>query len=185
MLIKERSSGIYRLSSYYTARTVGDLPMELILPTIFVTITYWMGGLKSSLTTFIMTLMIVLYNVLVSQGVGLALGAILMDAKKAATLSSVLMLVFLLAGGYYIQHIPGFIAWLKYISFSHYCYKLLVGVQYTWDEVYECGPGLHCGVMDYEGIKNLSLGNMMWDVLALTLMLLLYRFLAYVALRNL
>ena len=108
-----------------------------------------------------------------------------MDAKKAATLSSVLMLVFLLAGGYYIQHIPGFIAWLKYISFSHYCYKLLVGVQYTWDEVYECGPGLHCGVMDYEGIKNLSLGNMMWDVLALTLMLLLYRFLAYVALRNL
>ncbi|KAL0685337.1 hypothetical protein Bca4012_052185 [Brassica carinata] len=165
MLIKERSSGIYRLSSYYTARTVGDLPMELILPTIFVTITYWMGGLKSSLTTFIMTLMIVLYNVLVSQGVGLALGAILMDAKKAATLSSVLMLVFLLAGGYYIQHIPGFIAWLKYISFSHYCYKLLVGVQYTWDEVYECGPGLHCGVMDYEGIKNLSLGNMMWDQL--------------------
>ncbi|KAL0692675.1 hypothetical protein Bca4012_059855 [Brassica carinata] len=185
MLIKERSSGIYRLSSYYIARTVGDLPMELILPTIFVTITYWMGGLKPSLTTFSVTLMIVLYNVLVAQGVGLALGAILMDAKKAATISSVLMLVFLLAGGYYIQHIPGFIAWLKYISFSHYCYKLLVGVQYTWDEVYECGPGLHCSVTDYEGIKNLRLGNMVWDVLALTLMLLLYRVLAYVALRQL
>ncbi|VYS58583.1 unnamed protein product [Arabidopsis thaliana] len=185
MLIKERSSGIYRLSSYYIARTVGDLPMELILPTIFVTITYWMGGLKPSLTTFIMTLMIVLYNVLVAQGVGLALGAILMDAKKAATLSSVLMLVFLLAGGYYIQHIPGFIAWLKYVSFSHYCYKLLVGVQYTWDEVYECGSGLHCSVMDYEGIKNLRIGNMMWDVLALAVMLLLYRVLAYLALRNL
>ncbi|KAG7563508.1 ABC-2 type transporter [Arabidopsis suecica] len=185
MLIKERSSGIYRLSSYYIARTVGDLPMELILPTIFVTITYWMGGLKPSLTTFIMTLMIVLYNVLVAQGVGLALGAILMDAKKAATLSSVLMLVFLLAGGYYIQHIPGFIAWLKYVSFSHYCYKLLVGVQYTWDEIYECGLGLHCSVMDYEGIKNLRIGNMMWDVLALAIMLLLYRVLAYLALRNL
>ncbi|KAJ4901149.1 ABC transporter G family member 21 [Raphanus sativus] len=185
MLIKERSSGIYRLSSYYLARIVGDLPMELILPTIFVTITYWMGGLKPSLTTFLLTLMIVLYNVLVAQGVGLALGAILMDAKKAATLSSVLMLVFLLAGGYYIQHIPGFIAWLKYISFSHYCYKLLVGVQYTWDEVYECGPGLHCSVMDYEGIKNLGIGNMIWDVLALALMLFLYRVLAYLALRNL
>lgn len=185
MLIKERSSGIYRLSSYYIARTVGDLPMELILPTIFVTITYWMGGLKPSLTTFLMTLMVVLYNVLVAQGVGLALGAILMDAKKAATLSSVLMLVFLLAGGYYIQHIPGFIAWLKYISFSHYCYKLLVGVQYSWDEVYECGLGLHCSVMDYEGIKNLRIGNMLWDVLALALMLLLYRVLAYLALRNL
>ncbi|KFK39853.1 hypothetical protein AALP_AA3G297000 [Arabis alpina] len=185
MLIKERSSGIYRLSSYYIARTVGDLPMELILPTIFVTITYWMGGLKPSLATFLMTLMIVLYNVLVAQGVGLAIGAILMEAKKAATLSSVLMLVFLLAGGYYIQHIPGFIAWLKYISFSHYCYKLLVGVQYSWDEVYDCGLGLHCSVMDYEGIKNLKIGNMMWDVLALAFMLIFYRVLSYLALRNL
>ena len=55
----------------------------------------------------------------------------------------------------------------------------------TWDEVYECGSGLHCSVMDYEGIKNLRIGNMMWDVLALAVMLLLYRVLAYLALRNL
>ncbi|KAF2312791.1 hypothetical protein GH714_040059 [Hevea brasiliensis] len=46
MLIKERSSGMYRLSSYYFARIAGDLPMELVLPTIFVTVTYWMGGLR-------------------------------------------------------------------------------------------------------------------------------------------
>ncbi|XP_010528033.1 PREDICTED: ABC transporter G family member 21-like [Tarenaya hassleriana] len=186
MLLKERSSGMYKLSSYFVARTVGDLPMELILPTVFITVTYWMSGLKPSLTTFLLTLLIVLYNVLVAQGVGLAMGAILMDVKQATTLSSVTMLVFLLAGGYYIQHIPAFIAWLKYISFSHYCYKLLVGVQYTGNEVYECGLGLHCRVMDYEGIRNLMTGdNMMWDVVALGIMLVGYRVLAYLALRNL
>ena len=79
MLRKERSSGMYRLSSYYFARTAGDLPMELVLPTVFVTVAYWMGGLKPSLVTYGLTLFIVLYNVLVSQGLGLALGAILMD----------------------------------------------------------------------------------------------------------
>ncbi|KAL5828500.1 hypothetical protein ACOSQ3_017968 [Xanthoceras sorbifolium] len=183
MLIKERSSGMYRLSSYYFARTAGDLPMELVLPTIFVTITYWMGGLKPSLITFLLTLAIILFNVLVSQGLGLALGAILMDVKQATTLASVTMLVFLLAGGYYIQHIPAFIAWMKYISFSHYCYMLLVGVQYSANEVYECGLGTHCSVMEFPAIKNLGVDNKWWDAAALTMMLVGYRLLAYVALR--
>ncbi|XP_022775828.1 ABC transporter G family member 21 [Durio zibethinus] len=183
MLIKERSSGMYRLSSYYFARTTGDLPMELVLPTIFVTVTYWMGGLKPSLVTFVLTLLIVLFNVLVSQGLGLALGAILMDVKQATTLASVTMLVFLLVGGYYIQHIPPFIAWLKYISFSHYCYKLLMGVQYSVNDVYECEIGMRCNVTDFPAIKCLGLDNKWWDVAALTIMLVGYRLLAYVALR--
>ncbi|XP_014514290.1 ABC transporter G family member 21 [Vigna radiata var. radiata] len=184
MLIKERSSGMYQLSSYYVARMVGDLPMELVLPTIFVTISYWMGGLKPSLVTFVLTLLIMLFNVLVSQGIGLALGAILMDVKQATTLASVTMLVFLLAGGYYIQQMPAFIAWLKYISFSHYCYKLLVAVQYPINEVYECGPGLHCRVRDFPAIKCLELGDNMWgEVAALTVMLIGYRIAAYLALR--
>ncbi|KAJ6718684.1 ABC TRANSPORTER G FAMILY MEMBER 28 [Salix purpurea] len=183
MLIKERSSGMYRLSSYYFARMAGDLPMELILPTIFVTVTYWMGGLKPSLITFVLTLLIILFNVLVSQGLGLALGAILMDVKQATTLASVTMLVFLLAGGYYIQHIPPFIAWLKYISFSHYCYKLLVGVQYSATEVFDCGLQMHCRVMDFPAVKYLELDNKLWDAAALTIMFVGYRVLAYVALR--
>ncbi|KAK7279583.1 hypothetical protein RJT34_24636 [Clitoria ternatea] len=183
MLTKERSSGMYHLSSYYVARMVGDLPMELVLPTIFVTISYWMGGLKPSLVTFVLTLLIMLFNVLVSQGIGLALGAILMDVKQATTLASVTMLVFLLAGGYYIQQMPSFIAWLKYISFSHYCYSLLVGVQYSANEVYECGQGLHCRIRDFPAIKCLELDNMWGDVAALSVMLVGYRVVAYLALR--
>ncbi|CAL0316820.1 unnamed protein product [Lupinus luteus] len=183
MLKKEKSSGMYHLSSYYVARIVGDLPLELVLPTIFVTITYWMGGLKPSLVTFVLTLLITLLNVLVSQGIGLALGAILMDVKQATTLASVTMLVFLLAGGYYIHHMPTFIAWLKYISFSHFCYKLMVGVQYSVNEFYECGPGLHCRVRDFPSIKCLDLDNMWEDVAALIVMMVGYRILAYLALR--
>ncbi|KAL0396847.1 UNVERIFIED_CONTAM: ABC transporter G family member 21 [Sesamum calycinum] len=183
MLTRECSSGMYRLSSYYFARTVGDLPMELVLPTIFVTISYWMGGLKPSLVTFLVTLWIILLNVLVAQGLGLALGAVLMNVKQATTLSSVLMLVFLLASGYYIQHIPPFIDWLKYVSFSHYCYKLLVGVQYSPNEVYDCGLGYGCRAVDFPAIKYLGIDHMGFDVVALMLMLVGYRLLAYVALR--
>ncbi|KMZ72669.1 hypothetical protein ZOSMA_15G00050 [Zostera marina] len=61
---------LYRLSSYFLARTAGDLPMELALPTAFTVVIYWMGGLKADTTTFILTLLIVLFAVLVSQSLG-------------------------------------------------------------------------------------------------------------------
>ncbi|XP_048444160.1 ABC transporter G family member 14 isoform X2 [Pyrus x bretschneideri] len=185
MLIKERSSGMYRLSSYFLARTVGDLPLELALPTAFVLIIYWMGGLKPDPFTFILSLLVVLYNVLVSQSLGLAIGAILMDIKQATTLASVTTLVFLIAGGYYIQQIPPFIVWLKYLSYSYYCYKLLLGVQYDEDDFYECSKGVLCRVGDLPAIKSMGGLEHLWlDVSILALMLLGYRLLAYLALHR-
>jgi hypothetical protein len=67
MLIKERASGMYRLSAYFLARTAADLPLELILPTLFITIVYWMAGLKATFLGFLLTLLVILYTVLVSQ----------------------------------------------------------------------------------------------------------------------
>ncbi|XP_059275486.1 ABC transporter G family member 14 [Lycium ferocissimum] len=184
MLIKERSSGMYRLSSYFLAKTVGDLPLELALPTAFTFILYWMGGLKANPATFILSLLVVLYSVLVSQSLGLAYGAMLMDVKQATTLASVTTLVFLIAGGYYIQQIPPFIVWLKYLSYSYYCYKLLLGVQYNDNDVYECSKGVYCQVADFPAIKSVGLNNMWMDVFIMALMLVGYRLIAYLALNR-
>ncbi|XP_065616155.1 ABC transporter G family member 14 isoform X2 [Quercus suber] len=184
MLIKERSSGMYHLSSYFLARTVGDLPLELALPTAFVFIIYWMGGLKPEPATFIFSLLVVLYAVLVSQSLGLAIGAILMDIKQATTLASVTTLVFLIAGGYYVQQIPPFIVWLKYISYSYYCYKLLLGVQYNEDDYYECSKGVMCRVGDFPAVKSMGLNHLWVDVAIMGLMLVGYRLVAYLALHR-
>ncbi|XP_057799017.1 ABC transporter G family member 14 [Salvia miltiorrhiza] len=184
MLIKERSSGMYRLSSYFLARTVGDLPLELALPTAFTFIFYWMGGLKPDPVTFILSLLVVLFSVLVSQGLGLAFGAILMDVKQAATLASVTTMAFLIAGGYYVRHIPPFIAWLKYLSYSYYCYKLLLGIQYNENDYYECSKGVYCRVGDYPAIEAVGFNHLWLDAAIMMLMLVGYRFLAYLALQR-
>lgn len=184
MLVKERSSGMYRLSSYFLARTAGDLPMELALPTAFVLIIYWMGGLKPDPAAFFLSLLVVLYSVLVSQSLGLAIGAILMDVKQATTLASVTTLVFLIAGGYYVQHIPPFIVWLKYLSYSYYCYKLLLGVQFREDEYYDCSKRVMCRVVDFPSVRSVGLRHLWADVCIMALMLIGYRLLAYLALHR-
>ncbi|KAH1064735.1 hypothetical protein J1N35_029722 [Gossypium stocksii] len=130
IFMKERASGMYTLSSYFMARIIGDLPMELILPTVFLLVTYWMAGLKPDLVAFLLTLLVLLGYVLVSQGLGLALGALIMDAKQASTIVTVTMLAFVLTGGYYVHKVPSCMAWIKYASTTYYSYKLFVNVQY-------------------------------------------------------
>ncbi|KZV27221.1 ABC transporter G family member 9 [Dorcoceras hygrometricum] len=182
MLAKERASGMYHLSSYFMALTSGDLPMELVLPTVFVLITYWMAGLKPTPQCFFSCLFALLYSVLCSQGLGLAIGAIVMRQRSAIVLGSVIMLTFLLASGYYVQNVPKFISWIKYISISHYTFKLLLGSQYKPGETYPCGSGKTCLVEDSPSVKPVGLDGQAASLMALAVMLVGYRVIAYVAL---
>ncbi|VFQ89238.1 unnamed protein product [Cuscuta campestris] len=184
MLKKERSSGMYRLSSFFVARTACDLPMELVLPTAFVLITYWMAGLKPAPLNFLSTLFVILLCVLVCESLGLAIGAFMMDQKAAATFESVVMLSFLLAGGFYVRQVPRFVAWIKYISIGQYTFKLLLEAQFKPEETYRCSSeGGICMVKNHPSIEKAELGkHVTFSVLALLIMLVGYRVLAYVAL---
>ncbi|KAI3504472.1 hypothetical protein L1887_25968 [Cichorium endivia] len=181
MLGKERSSGMYRLSSYFISRTIGDLPMELVLPTLFCIITYWMAGLKPDFGSFLYALFTLLCSVLASQGLGLAVGALVMNQKSATIMGSVIMLSFTLAGGYYVQHVPDFISWIKYISISQHTYKLLIVSQYEHGQTYICGNQT-CLVEDFPAIKSVGLDGEVISVVALAIMLVVYRVVAYLAL---
>jgi len=46
--LQERASGMYRLSAFYFARTASDLPIDCTIPTCFIIIVYFMGGLRYS-----------------------------------------------------------------------------------------------------------------------------------------
>lgn len=52
MLLKERASGMYRLSAFYFARTASDLPMDFAVPTIFIVIIYFMAHLRYTAAAF-------------------------------------------------------------------------------------------------------------------------------------
>lgn len=190
IFMKEKASGMYTLSSYFMSRIVGDIPMELILPTIFLTMAYWMAGLKPELGSFLLTLLVLLGYVLVSQGLGLALGAFIMDAKQASTIVTVTMLAFVLTGGFYVHKVPSCMAWIKYISTTYYSYRLLINVQYGDGK--ELASLLGCsrhGISENASCKFLEedVGGEISPGICVSVLLLMfvgYRLLAYLALRR-
>lgn len=189
IFVKERASGMYTLSSYFMARITGDLPMELILPTLFLCVTYWMTGLKPEIPAFLLTLIVLLGYVLVSQGLGLALGALIMDAKQASTMVTVIMLAFVLTGGYYVHKVPAFMAWIKYASTTFYSYRLLINVQYGDGKDISSSLGCpleenHKAVCNFidEDIRGQI--HPAWSVCILLTMFVGYRLLAYIFLKR-
>ncbi|KAJ6698496.1 ABC TRANSPORTER G FAMILY MEMBER 22 [Salix purpurea] len=118
MLSKERAADMYRLSAYFLARTTSDLPLDLILPVLFLLVVYFMAGLRMSVASFFLTMLTVFLSIIAAQGLGLAIGATLMDLKRATTLASVTVMTFMLAGGYFVKKVPIFVSWIHYMSFQ-------------------------------------------------------------------
>lgn len=169
MLSKERAADMYRLSAYFLARTTSDLPLDLLLPILFLLVVYFMAGLRLSAAPFFLTMVTVFLSIVAAQGLGLAIGASLMDVKKATTLASVTVMTFMLAGGFFVQKVPVFVAWIRYLSFNYHTYKLLLKVQYN---------------NIIPAVNGMKMDNGVIEVTALIAMVFGYRLLAYISLRR-
>lgn len=142
MLLKERASGMYRLSAFYFARTASDLPMDMAIPTLFLLLVYFMGHLRYTAAAFFANFSTVILVMLVAQSYGLLLGTIVMVPKTAQTLAAIIMLTFILTGGYFVRGIPVWISWFKYISFVFYGYGQLAHIEFKDRILYSCiDPG--------------------------------------------
>jgi hypothetical protein len=67
MLAKERASDLYRLSAYFMARTLGDLPLDLVMPCLFILLVYFMTNLRVTAAAFFLTTLTVFLDVVTSQ----------------------------------------------------------------------------------------------------------------------
>ncbi|KAG2686780.1 hypothetical protein I3843_09G024200 [Carya illinoinensis] len=169
MLSKERAADMYRLSAYFVARTTSDLPLDLLLPVLFLLVVYFMAGLRLSAGPFFLSMLTVFLCIVAAQGFGLAIGATFMDLKRATTLASVAVMTFMLAGGFFVKKVPIFISWIRYLSFNYHTYRLLLKVQYE-----DITPTIN-GMRIDSGIMEVS---------ALVAMVFGYRLLAYLSLRR-
>ncbi|KAE8100447.1 hypothetical protein FH972_018344 [Carpinus fangiana] len=181
MLAKERSVEMYKLSAYFLGRTSSDLPSDLLLPIVFLVIVYFMVGLKLSFAAFSLTLLTLFLSIVAAQGLGLAIGAAFVDVKKATTLASIVVMTFMLSGGFFIQKVPSFMSWLRYASFNYHTYRLLLKIQYGCSGSSMSGS-CSCDSPFIRGLK-LDQGDQM-EVGAMMTMIIVYRLLAYLILRR-
>ncbi|WJX60438.1 ABC transporter G member 26 [Trifolium repens] len=184
-LRKERKADMYRLSVYYASSTLCDMMAHVMYPTIFMLIVYFMVGFKSTVACFFLTLFSVLLIAITSQGAGELFGAAVMSIERAGMVASLILMLFLLTGGYYVQHIPKFMQWLKYMSFMYYGFRLLLKVQYSGEQLYECESYGGCRPLQSSpSFDTVNLKGGLSEVWVLLAMALCFRIMAYFCLRR-
>jgi L-cystine uptake protein TcyP (sodium:dicarboxylate symporter family) len=83
VLIREHLNNWYSLKAYYLAKLLADIPFQIIFPTLYLVIVYFMTNQPLSLLRFSMLLCMMIFTSLVGQGIGLVVGAIF-DIQSAA-----------------------------------------------------------------------------------------------------
>lgn len=138
VLIKERSSGAYRLSAYFLARILAGTPLRLAMPSLYIVVVFWTTAWGSSFGTFMAVWAVMLLNCYVFMGVGQFVAATVFDFQTAFVTCVVMLLTFMLVGGFYIAAIPPWIGWVAYLSPISYSWPLMVAL------VYPAGTSLPC-----------------------------------------
>lgn len=192
ILFKERASGSYHLSAYFLSKIMSDFPTRLVLPATFWTISYWMAGINPSFWVFLGTMSYLLLSVFAGESYGLLVSAYVLDFEKSMTFMIVFSLTSMAAGGYYVQNIPAWIEWAKYISpfkFGYESAQMLVfnrpvPCDGTGDLALFCTDGVNEATPD-EVLETLgSEGSQGVSIAILFCIIVIPRYFAYLALKS-
>lgn len=141
IIFKERSSGAYRLSAYFMAKTTSEAPARLILPSIYMIISYWMSGVNNDFGIFIGSTLCCLLSVLAGESIGLLLGASVLDVERGMVVMTVVSLGLMVIGGFFVRQVPRWLLWLGYLSPFKYSYNS--SVQLVFNKPVPCdGSGV-------------------------------------------
>uniref|UniRef100_A0A368UHL8 ABC transporter domain-containing protein n=1 Tax=Glycine max TaxID=3847 RepID=A0A368UHL8_SOYBN len=124
ILLRETSSGVYRLSSYLIANTLVFLPYLFVVAVIYSIPVYFLVGLCASWLSFAYFVLVIWVIVLMANSFVLFLSSLAPNYIAGTSLLTVLLAAFFLFSGYFIskESLPKY--WLFMHFFSMYKYAL-------------------------------------------------------------
>jgi len=129
---KERLSGAYRLSSYYIAKMLGEAPLVIVLPSVYLLVSYPLLG--GNVTAFFGVLFVQMLSALAAQSAGFFFGAAL-DLSAAVTAAAIFTLAAQLLGGYLSRNIPPY---LKTFSLVYHAFRNMQLLEYWFGDQLKC-----------------------------------------------
>ncbi|KAL6044325.1 putative ATP-dependent permease ADP1 [Balamuthia mandrillaris] len=124
--LREYNNGMYSVLPYYLAKSLADLPFNIVNPIVFGSIVYWMVGLQAEADKFFIYLatVIIITNIAQTKGLLVSVG---LDLKASLALFPVTVIPMLLVGGFFlnVENTPPYFIWLQYISYFFYAFMVL------------------------------------------------------------
>lgn len=133
ILLRETSSGVYRLSSYLMANTLVFLPYLLVVAAIYSVSVYFLVGLCATWQAFAYFVLVIWVILLMANSFVLFLSSIAPNYIAGTSLVTVLLAGFFLFSGYFISRdsFPRFWLFMHYLSMYKYALDALLINEYS------------------------------------------------------
>lgn len=134
VFLREYSSNMYSVSSYFFGRSTTELPFVIIFPMIMGAISYYIIGFNDYNPGKVFFFMLILvFQSLCGNAVGILVGSIFSDVKVATNVVPVILLPWMIFSGMYANAdtMPDWLGWFQYTSPFRYSLESLMWNQYT------------------------------------------------------
>ncbi|CAB3401321.1 unnamed protein product [Caenorhabditis bovis] len=183
---RESGSGLYRVSAYFIAKNIAEMPSYALSAIIFTSILYWMSGLAAALDAFAIY---VLVGFLI-QNIAISIGYFFSCAFGTINLAVAVMPIFVVPmmafGGFFINQdsLPIFFVPLKYLSYFGYAYEVVAINQWTRVEEISGCLSANCPRNGTDVLEKMSFSesHFLMDIVIMIAMIFAFRLFAFIAL---
>jgi ABC-type multidrug transport system ATPase subunit len=127
VILRERNSGSYRLSAYFIAKCLNEIPFLWEIPVLLVVISYFAVGLHLTPEAFFIFLFIILLSAWTAASMGLFISAVTgHNMNRGIVVMTIATIMIYINGGYYITHYPYWVQWINYLSYIKFSMDALL-----------------------------------------------------------
>ncbi|KAJ2797856.1 hypothetical protein H4R21_004155, partial [Coemansia helicoidea] len=133
VFLRESQGGYYALPAYFLSKNIIELPIQVIMPIIYSSISYWLLGLRHDGVKFIVYTVTAIALNLCGFSFGLFLAATFEDVSAVMTALPIMFLPFFLFGGLLVNtgNSTVWLRWIQWISPIKYGYTAIMKNQFA------------------------------------------------------
>lgn len=136
VFLREQANHMYGVFSYFMAKTLTDIPIMILTPMITTVLLYFVLNLSLSVENFFGFYLVLFLTANAASSIGFLVSSLFENEVQAQTVSSLMILPFMLFGGLLSNNksIFDWLSWFQYISPIKYCAEALVDNEFRNDK---------------------------------------------------